>query len=154
MVRPAHRRRGAVRPDQHRGQGDRVRREDRPGPDRHRRHGGQVPSDDAAPGDLLQDPGQLPARAAGTRRAGRGDPRVALVSRGDDPPYPPRRVRWRGECIGRAVDSGGTTMTSTPAEYPTSLGTSDADTITLLGQNLAEDLMGKVGFGELTLWMV
>ena len=39
-------------------------------------------------------------------------------------------------------------------EYPTSLGTSDADTITLLGQNLAEDLMGKVGFGELTFWMV
>jgi citrate synthase len=38
--------------------------------------------------------------------------------------------------------------------YPTSLGTSDADTITLLGQNLADDLMGKVGFGELTLWMV
>jgi len=41
-----------------------------------------------------------------------------------------------------------------PPEYPTSLGTSDADTITLLGQNLADDLMGKVGFGELTLWMV
>ena len=40
------------------------------------------------------------------------------------------------------------------AEYPTSLGTSDADTITLLGQDLAEDLMGKIGFGELTLWMV
>ena len=39
-------------------------------------------------------------------------------------------------------------------EYPTSLGTSDADAITLLGQNLANDLMGKVGFGELTLWMV
>ena len=39
-------------------------------------------------------------------------------------------------------------------EYPTSLGTSDADTITLLGQNLADDLMGKVGFGELTMWMV
>src|SRR5215831_937676 len=39
-------------------------------------------------------------------------------------------------------------------EYPTSLGTSDADTITLLGQSLADDLMGKVGFGELTLWMV
>src|SRR5690349_20433454 len=39
-------------------------------------------------------------------------------------------------------------------EYPTSLGTSDADTITLLGRNLADDLMGKVGFGELTLWMV
>jgi len=39
-------------------------------------------------------------------------------------------------------------------QYPTSLGTSDADTITLLGRNLADDLMGKVGFGELTLWMV
>src|SRR5271156_1702373 len=39
-------------------------------------------------------------------------------------------------------------------EYPPSLGTSDADTITLLGQNLADDLMGKVGFGELTFWMV
>ena len=39
-------------------------------------------------------------------------------------------------------------------EYPTSLGTSDADTITLLGQNLADDLMGRVGFGELTFWMV
>jgi citrate synthase len=38
--------------------------------------------------------------------------------------------------------------------YPTSLGTSSADTITLLGQNLATDLMGKVGFGELALWMV
>ena len=39
-------------------------------------------------------------------------------------------------------------------EYPTSLGTSDADKITLLGQNLAGDLMGKVGFGELALWLV
>jgi citrate synthase len=38
--------------------------------------------------------------------------------------------------------------------YPTSLGASDADTITLLGHDLAEDLMGKVGFGELALWMV
>lgn len=42
----------------------------------------------------------------------------------------------------------------TTPRYPTSLGTSDADTITLLGQNLATDIMGKVGFGELTLWMV
>ena len=45
-------------------------------------------------------------------------------------------------------------MTGHGHEYPTSLGTSDADKITLLGQDLAEDLMGKVGFGELTLWMV
>ena len=39
-------------------------------------------------------------------------------------------------------------------EYPTSLGTSDADSITLLGQDLASDLMGKVGFGELAMWLV
>jgi citrate synthase len=38
--------------------------------------------------------------------------------------------------------------------FPTSLGTSDADTITLLGQDLAADLMGKVSFGELALWLV
>jgi citrate synthase len=41
-----------------------------------------------------------------------------------------------------------------PQQYPTALGASDADTITLLGHSLADDLMGKVGFGELTLWMV
>jgi citrate synthase len=41
-----------------------------------------------------------------------------------------------------------------PPRFPTSIGTSDADTITVLGQNLAEDLMGKVGFGELAMWLV
>jgi hypothetical protein len=30
--------------------------------------------------------------------------------------------------------------------FPTSLGSSDADTITLLGRNLATDMMGKVGY--------
>lgn len=39
-------------------------------------------------------------------------------------------------------------------DYTTSLGTSDADNISLLGQDLASDLMGKVGFGELAFWMV
>jgi citrate synthase len=38
--------------------------------------------------------------------------------------------------------------------YPTGLGTSDATTISLLGQDLAADLMGKVGFGELAFWLV
>jgi len=38
--------------------------------------------------------------------------------------------------------------------FPTSLGASGPDTITLLGQDLAADLMGKVGFGELALWLV
>jgi citrate synthase len=43
----------------------------------------------------------------------------------------------------------GTAMT-----YPSSLGTSDADHIRLLGHDLADDLMGKVGFGELAFWLV
>jgi citrate synthase len=45
-------------------------------------------------------------------------------------------------------------MSESVPRYPTSLGTSDADTITLLGQDLAADLMGKVSFGELALWLV
>lgn len=40
------------------------------------------------------------------------------------------------------------------SEYETSLGTSDADSITLMGLDVADDLMGKVGFGELAFWMV
>jgi citrate synthase len=37
---------------------------------------------------------------------------------------------------------------------PTSLGTSDAEHITLLGQDLAQDLMGKVTFGELAYRLI
>jgi citrate synthase len=40
-----------------------------------------------------------------------------------------------------------------PAHFPTSLGTSDADSITLLGQDLTS-LMGTVGFAELAMWLV
>ncbi|MGH3327967.1 MAG: citryl-CoA lyase [Streptomycetales bacterium] len=47
-----------------------------------------------------------------------------------------------------------TSSNSPTPSYPTSLGTSDADRIRLLGQDLAEDLMGKVGFGELAFWLV
>jgi len=39
-------------------------------------------------------------------------------------------------------------------QYPTGLGTSDQDTIRLLGQDLAADLIGKVSFGELAFWLV
>jgi citrate synthase len=39
------------------------------------------------------------------------------------------------------------------AEYPTSIGTSNADSITLLGHDLASELMGKVSFGELAFWL-
>jgi citrate synthase len=38
--------------------------------------------------------------------------------------------------------------------FPTSLGTSEATSIRLLGQDLAADLMGRVGFGELAFWLV
>ena len=38
-------------------------------------------------------------------------------------------------------------------EYPTALGASSSDTITLLGQDLAADVMGSVGFGELSFWL-
>ncbi|MFJ9351266.1 citryl-CoA lyase [Streptomyces sp. NPDC101237] len=37
--------------------------------------------------------------------------------------------------------------------YPTALGASDPKTITLLGHDLAEDIMGSVGFGELAFWL-
>ena len=38
-------------------------------------------------------------------------------------------------------------------EYPTALGASSLTTITLLGHDLAADVMGKVGFGELAFWL-
>jgi citrate synthase len=38
--------------------------------------------------------------------------------------------------------------------YQTGLGTSDATSIRLMGLDLADDLMGKVGFGELAYWLV
>jgi citrate synthase len=41
----------------------------------------------------------------------------------------------------------------TDLEFPTSLGTSTADTISLMGEDLT-DLMGSVGFGELAFWLV
>jgi citrate synthase len=37
--------------------------------------------------------------------------------------------------------------------YPTALGASDPTSITLLGKDLANDVMGEVGFGELAFWL-
>jgi citrate synthase len=37
--------------------------------------------------------------------------------------------------------------------YATALGASSRETITLLGQDLARDVMGTVGFGELAFWL-
>ena len=77
MVRRADRRRRAVRADQHRGQGDRVRARRSASTRSSPRARETAQAHDAAPGHLLQDPGQLPARAAGARRARRRDPRLA-----------------------------------------------------------------------------
>jgi citrate synthase len=38
-------------------------------------------------------------------------------------------------------------------QYATALGASSPTSITLLGHDLAEDVMGKVGFGELAFWL-
>ncbi len=43
---------------------------------------------------------------------------------------------------------------SSGLSFPTSLGTSSADEIRLLGHDLTADLMGKVSFGELAFWLV
>jgi citrate synthase len=39
-------------------------------------------------------------------------------------------------------------------EFPTSVGTSEADSITLLGHDLPNELIGHVGFGELAYWLI
>lgn len=39
-------------------------------------------------------------------------------------------------------------------DYVTSIGTSDEASITLLGQDLATDLLGQIGFAELAFWLV
>jgi citrate synthase len=39
-------------------------------------------------------------------------------------------------------------------EIRTSIGTSDAESITVLGHDLATELMGRVSFGELAFWLV
>ena len=45
-------------------------------------------------------------------------------------------------------------MSSDIPAFPTSLGTSEGTTITLLGRDLAHDLMGEVSFGELAYWLI
>ena len=45
-------------------------------------------------------------------------------------------------------------MSSDIPSFPTSLGTSQGSTMTLLGQDVARDLMGQVSFGELAYWLV
>jgi citrate synthase len=43
---------------------------------------------------------------------------------------------------------------SEPVTFRTGIGTSDADHIVLLGHDLAEELIGRITFGELAYWLV
>ena len=72
------------------------------------------------------------------------------------PPPGPRRARRRDPRAGWPSRRPAATrsVTARADRYPTSLGTSTADEIRLLGQDLTADLMGKVGFGELAFWLV
>jgi hypothetical protein len=38
--------------------------------------------------------------------------------------------------------------------YPTSIGFSDETSISILGHDLARELMGQVSFGEMAFWLV
>src|SRR6185437_13702088 len=56
---------------------------------------------------------------------------------------------------GAGHDRSGGPVTERPVtDYPTAIGTSDATSISLLGQDLAGELMGQVSFGELAFWLV
>lgn len=43
---------------------------------------------------------------------------------------------------------------NSPVTYRTGIGASDADSITLLGYDLASELLGQITFGELAYWLV
>src|SRR5260221_8104992 len=60
------------------------------------------------------------------------------------------RMPWQQPCVERAekiITYRG------HMEFPTGIGTSDATSIHLLGHDLAGELMGNIGFGELALWL-
>ena len=45
-------------------------------------------------------------------------------------------------------------MSEATPTYRTGMGTSNADAITLLGHDLAQELIGQISFGELAFWLV
>ena len=45
-------------------------------------------------------------------------------------------------------------MSATQPTYRTGIGSSDLDSITLLGHDLAGELIGKITFGELAYWLI
>ena len=95
------------------------------------------------------DPGQLPAAAACPGPARRRDPPLAGRTRRNE-------AERNGFKRQRHPQRGGGRMSGSTdgLSFPTSLGTSTADEIRLLGQDLTADLMGQVSFGELAFWLV
>ena len=85
------------------------------------------------PDHVLGDARPVRAAAARARRARRRDPGLAA---------------------GPGPAGGAEAGVSDRPDYPTSLGTSDADSITPARPGPRPDLMGKVGFGELAFWLV
>ena len=81
-------------------------------------------------------------------------PRSTSTASRSGPGSPRRQPRLRVQPPARIDRNDHMTQHDAVPGFPTSLGTSDPDTITLLGQDLAADLMGKVGFGELAFWLV
>ena len=49
---------------------------------------------------------------------------------------------------------GNTELMTSEQKYQTGIGTSTADSITLLGKDLASEILGKVSFGELAFWLI
>ncbi|SPL87716.1 Citrate synthase (si) [[Actinomadura] parvosata subsp. kistnae] len=68
------------------------------------------------------------------------------------PPGDAAGVRAGGDPAADVRGVGDATAGARP-EYPTALGASTRKEITLLGHDLAADVMGEVGFGELAFWL-
>src|SRR5256884_8092097 len=60
-------------------------------------------------------------------------------------------MTWQPPCVERIEKHR--SLEGGHMEYHTGIGTSDATSIRLLGHDLAGELLGHVGFGELALWL-
>src|SRR5213080_3703272 len=58
---------------------------------------------------------------------------------------------WQLPCVERLKNQ--CSLEGGHMEYHTGIGTSDATSIRLLGHDLAGELIGHIGFGELALWL-
>src|SRR6478736_1732082 len=65
---------------------------------------------------------------------------------------PTRRPCRRPDASDRSYDREGAIVTD--LQFPTSLGISTSDTITLLGRDLPSQLLGKISFGELAYQLI